>query len=177
MNLVPWKTTRSRLSRVPQFGRLRTDMDRLFDRFFEEPWWGTRELAFEGAWVPSVDLSESDNEFTISAELPGMSPQDIELTVCDNMLTLAGSKEESSEDKGEDYYQCERRFGAFRRTIELPAYADLEHVEAAQRDGVLTIRVPKLEKSRGKKISVKGETRPEKTAAPRPEPRRAVAVT
>ncbi len=176
MNLIPFKTKRSYLGRLPQFGLLRSEMDRLFDRFFE-PGWGTGELAFEGAWVPSVDLSESDDEITLCAELPGMGPQDVEVTVTGNMLTLAGSKKESAEEKGEDYCQCERRFGAFRRTIELPAYADLENVAATQRDGVLTIRVPKLEKARARKIAIKGETRPQSIAAPKPEPRRAVAVT
>ncbi len=136
--------------------RFRDEMEQLFDRFVE-PWSERWEemVGRTGAWHPSVDVSESDKEVCIRTELPGIDPKDVVVKVSGNMLTISGSKKESVEEKREDYYLSERRFGSFERTIELPRSADLEHIEAEQRHGVLTVHVKKTAAAKPKAISVK----------------------
>ena len=93
-------------------------MERLFDSFFREPlaamdWprWGSDK------WSPAVDLAENDKELTVRAELPGIDPKDLDVTVTGNQLVLSGEKKESSEHKEKDFYHSETRYGSFRRTV------------------------------------------------------------
>ncbi len=172
MSIIPWKSAKREpaLLSAP-FGdirRLRTEMDRLFDRFFEAPWWGLGETALTtaAAWEPVTDVSENDRDITIRAEIPGIDPKDVEVTVCGNILTISGRKSESSEQKGEDYYHSERRFGSFRRSIELPPSADLEKLSARHENGVVTVRAPKLETARGRQVPILGATEKEKGKKP-----------
>ena len=157
MTLIPWKsksrgTALQEWAPGPMIGRFRTEMDRLFDRFFEEPWAAAEETL--PRWAPSLDVSETDKEISIRAEVPGVAPADLEVTVSNNILTISGHKKEYSEQEGENVYHCERCFGAFHRSIELPAGADADKVAAEERDGVLTVRIPKLASARGRRIPV-----------------------
>jgi HSP20 family protein len=153
MNLSLWKR------RSPIDGglaRLREEMDRTFDRFFSEPW-GMLEpkmLRSEG-WLPPVDVSETDAEVTIRAEIPGIAAKDLEIAVTGTMLTISGKKEEYEEKKGEDFYQSERRFGSFRRAIDLPETIDAEKVNAESDNGVVTIHVAKKPGIKPKRVEVK----------------------
>jgi HSP20 family protein len=161
MSLIPWKKRTSELAmREPaassMLGPLREEMERVFERFFREPWTGERAWA----WMPTVDVSETGDAITIRAELPGIDPNEIEVTVSGNVLTIAGRKEESTEEKKEDYYHCERHFGSFRRSIELPSTADTEAITAEQRNGVLTLQVGKAAGVTPKRITVKKTGKP-----------------
>jgi len=136
---------------------LRNEMDDLFHRFlgcWDLDWPGLAPL--RGGWWPSVDVSEQDDKITVKAELPGVNSEDVEVSVHDGMLTIGGEKKEESEERGEGVYHSERRYGAFRREIRLPAGVDADKVEATCRDGVLTVTLPKTEQAKAKRIEVKG---------------------
>lgn len=138
--------------------RLRDEMDRTFDRFFSEP---LGMLSVEpkalrvGSWIPPLDVSETEAEITIRAEVPGIAAKDLDISVTGNALSIAGQKEEQEEQKGEDYYQCERRFGSFRRVLDLPETADVGKVTAESDNGVVTIKVAKKPGAKPRQVEVK----------------------
>ncbi len=134
-------------------GRLHDEMDTLFNRFFG-PDWGFEPLR-TGYWLPALDIAERENELLVKVELPGMKVEDFDIQVQGNILTISGEKKESKEDKDENYYHAERRYGSFRREVTLSSEVDVEHINAEYKDGVLTVRLPKTEQSKPKKISVK----------------------
>jgi HSP20 family protein len=140
--------------------RLREEMDRTFGRFFSEPWGLIEPKAFrtEG-WFPAVDVSETDKEVTIRAEVPGIAIKDLDISVSGTTLTITGQKDEQDEQKGEDFYQCERRFGSFRRVMDLPDSIDADKVTAESDNGVVTIHVDKKPGVRPKKVEVKPTAR------------------
>jgi HSP20 family protein len=115
----------------------------------------------EGVHAPRIDVSETDKETCLTAELPGVGPKDIEVLLSGRQLTLKGEKksqfEERKEEEGRLLHRRERSYGAFQRTIELPYDADSASVEAAFKDGVLTVIVPKPKEIQGqsRKIDVK----------------------
>jgi HSP20 family protein len=158
MNLIPWK------NKQPEGGRaelspilaLRGEMDRLFDSFFREPFGAMDWSAWgQGKWSPAVDMAESDKELTVRAELPGIDPKDLEISVTGNQLVLSGEKHEATEHDGKDYYHSETRYGSFRRVMPLPEGIDTEKVEAQYANGVLTLRLPKTAAAATKRIEVK----------------------
>jgi len=102
---------------------------------------------------PPLDLYE--NEIVVKAELPGMSKDDIQISFADNVLTIRGEKKKEEEEKGKDYYRAERVYGAFSRSVTLPAEITPEKARAIFKDGVLEIRLPKSEAAKKKEIKVK----------------------
>lgn len=136
-DLIPW--------RRPREMRPFEGMDRLFDRFFDE----------DGGWTPSVDVSETDKEIHVEAEIPGMNPKDINVSLHDGVLTLHGERKHEHEEKDENFHRIERSYGSFSRSFRLPAEVDADKVEADYKDGVLKIRLPKTKESSVKKIEVK----------------------
>jgi HSP20 family protein len=112
------------------------------------------------ASVPRVDVSESENEYEVTAELPGIDEKDVEVTLADNVLTIRGEKkvEREEKDKDKNYYMSERSFGSFRRAVPLPTEVDEGGVEANFKNGVLTVRLPKSPQAQAKtrRIEVKG---------------------
>jgi len=149
MAIVPW-VHRNR----NELGTLRSQMDDLFDGFFRGL---DRPLSFltERAW-PAIDVAEKDDAVVVRAEVPGCTPEDIEISVYGNTLTLSGEKKESHEDKGDGYYHLESTYGSFRRDIPMPAEVDSDKIEAVIKDGVLSVTLPKAEKSKAVKVKVKG---------------------
>jgi len=110
---------------------------------------------FEGAWVPSMDVTESEDAYTIEADLPGMKKDDIELVVVDNVVTLKGERKFEHENKAEGYHRFERRYGSFQRAFEVPGGFDSDKVTASFEDGVLRVALPKREDAKPKQIQVK----------------------
>ena len=132
---------------------LRRDFDRLF-----EDLWSNDEGATNGretTWRPSVDIRETDQEFLIHADLPGIRQEDLEITVTDGRLTIKGQRHQEKESKEGGLHRVERAYGTFTRTFDLPAAVDTGAVAAAYRDGVLTVTVPKAEEAKPKQIEVK----------------------
>ncbi len=162
MTLTLW----NRRNQFGELAGLRDAMGRTLEQFLNEPW-GLVEpkmLRSEG-WFPPIDVSENNSEVTIRAEVPGVAVKDLDISVTGNMLTIAGQKEEYDEKKGEDFYRSERRFGSFRRVIDLPDIIDANKVTAEADNGVVTIHVAKAPgakprqvevKQVGKKVSVSG---------------------
>ncbi len=126
---------------------LKREMDRLFDKFFEAIPFSEQEF------VPSVDISETDQDIIVQAEIPGVNPKDLDISLNGRLLTIKGEKKSEHEEKRENFHKIERKYGAFSRTLELPADVDPDKVEAVYKDGVLKIKLPKIES--GKKIEVK----------------------
>jgi HSP20 family protein len=128
---------------VEPLSRLRSEVERVFDDFpFRLP-----RLQFEtfgtALAAPAIDMKETAKTFKITAELPGMNPDEVEVSLDDGMLRIAGEKKEEREEDERGYRVSERRYGAFERLIRLPALADDEKIEARFKDGVLTVTVPK----------------------------------
>lgn len=140
------------------FAFFRDEINRLFDNFFRgfeiEPF--ERKFA---AFSPSIDISETDKELIISAELPGIEEKDIDVSLSKDSLTIKGEKKEEKEDKGKSYYRMERSYGSFSRTIPLPTEIDADKVEAEFKKGVLIIKLPKTPEAikETKKIQIKAE--------------------
>ncbi|MFS8636977.1 MAG: Hsp20/alpha crystallin family protein [Gemmatimonadota bacterium] len=105
---------------------------------------------------PAVDITERDDALVLTAELPGMRREDIEVELDNNVLTIRGEKKEEREEKGEERYLYERRFGSFSRSFTLPRTVDPDRISARYERGVLTVTLPKLEESKGKRIEVEG---------------------
>lgn len=156
MAIIPWRNKNRDGGSLAPLAELRTEMDRLFESFMREPFGALSErFGAEVPWVPSIDVAENDKEVTVRAELPGIDPKDLDITVAGNRLMLAGEKKESSEKRDKQFYQVESRYGAFRRVIELPADVDADQVSAGYDNGVLTIRLKKTKAERSKRIEVK----------------------
>ena len=135
-----------------QVSRFRTAFDDLFDRFLGD--WGA-PVAREG-WAPALDVSENADALVVRAEVPGVKPDDVNVTVEGNTLVLSGQKKETTEDGGENYRYVERRYGSFTRTVPLPSNIDAGKIEASCREGVLEVKLPKSEEAKPKRIDVQG---------------------
>ena len=143
------------------FFSLQTSMNDLFEDFFEgfdpEPFhaYGKATAGF----APKLEVTESEKEFTISAELPGLDEKDIEVTLEGDVLTVKGEKKEEHEEKKLGYYRSERSYGAFQRSVVLPETISTGDVRAEVKKGVLKILLPKKPEAQiaHKKIEVKGE--------------------
>ena len=129
---------------------MQEQMNRMFNEFFGERQSGLAE----GAWTPSVDVSETETAIVVRAELPGLSQDDIELSLHDNVLTLKGEKKQQTKKEGENFHRTECCFGSFSRSFSLPATVKQENIEAKFKDGVLEITLPKVEEVKPQKIAI-----------------------
>jgi len=141
--------------------RVQEDIDRM-ERMFDSVWptrfprlldWdGMRTTALR---APALDVYEEGDNIVVKAEIPGATRDDIEVNVTDSVLTLSGQKERKEEVKDDKYYRCERSYGAFTRSVELPADVQTSKAEATFTDGVLEIRMPKTEEAKRKAVKLK----------------------
>jgi HSP20 family protein len=106
-------------------------------------------------WAPAVDVMETDEEFQIRAELPGVEKKDVKLSVENGVLLISGHREQEKEEKGKRYHRIERAYGNFARSFTVPEAVDAEKVTADFKNGLLTVHLPKSEKARPKSIEVK----------------------
>lgn len=159
MSLMPWKQKKSSEEAGPpkpwsasldQFSR---EMDRLFERFFRDPW-SLSSFAEGSGWSPSVDVSESPEEVTVRAEVAGVEPQNLDIHIAGEFLVIAGEKKQTEEKTEENFHHSESFFGSFERRIPLPASIDVERVSADHAHGVVTIHLPKKEKAKPKRIEI-----------------------
>jgi HSP20 family protein len=137
------------------FGSLRRDMERAFEDFSRDFGWGPPAAAGAGM-APRVDVSETETELKVEAELPGVEEKDVEVVLSDGRLTIKGEKKQEKEEKKKDYHMVERSYGSFARSIVLPFEADPNQVKASFAKGVLTVTVPKPPevKAKEKKIAI-----------------------
>src|SRR6266487_6937578 len=111
--------------------------------------------AMTTAWAPALDISERKDAYLVTVELPGVKPDDLQITLEDSLLTIQGERHFAHVSSEQQYHRVERRYGAFRRSITLPAHVMADMVEASFEDGVLQIVVPKAEEAKPKRIQVR----------------------
>ena len=131
----------------------RDPFSRLFDSFFNQELVGGEEVS-NRTWLPPVDIQETDDAYRLSAELPGLTKDDINITLENNVLRLTGERKLEKDVKKESYQRIERTYGSFARSFSLPHQVNGDKVEAAFKDGVLTITVPKADQAKPRKISI-----------------------
>jgi HSP20 family protein len=108
-------------------------------------------------WSPAVDIKETKNDFVIHADLPGVKSEDIEVTAENSVLTIKGDRESEKKEEKDNYSRIERFSGSFMRRFTLPTSADLDHISAKTKNGVLELHIPKTEKAKTKRIEIKTE--------------------
>ena len=155
MEMERWRPVRGLIPSRP-FRDLE-EMERRFDDVFSWPllpavW--RRSPTMEMGWAPAIDVFEKEDKFVVKAELPGMKEEDIDISVVGNTLTIKGERKAESEVKEDDYYYCERSYGSFSRSIDVPSNVDTQKIEANYEDGVLEISLPKTPEVKPNKISV-----------------------
>ncbi|HID75764.1 MAG TPA: Hsp20/alpha crystallin family protein [Planctomycetaceae bacterium] len=153
---MPWKQKQleSGGRELSPLAALRAEIDRLFDSLIREPISHWEWPLGERGWTPPVDIGETDEEVIVRAELPGVAPEDIEVSISGGQLVLAGQKREATEKTEKGFYHTETRHGSFRRSIRLPQGVDEKQVEAEYKDGVLTVRLKKSPAVPPKRIPV-----------------------
>jgi HSP20 family protein len=148
MALVRWEPVRELTS-------LQTEMNRLFNTFFDSPSGGGGGNG--GAlrrWLPPMDLVETDDHFMLRADLPGLSEDEVGIEFEDGVLTVAGERKAEHEDKKEGFYRVERSFGQFRRSLTLPEGVDADGITANFDKGVLEVRIPKPEERKPRRVAI-----------------------
>jgi HSP20 family protein len=143
MALVRWDPMR-------ELDSLQGDMNRLFDRFFE------RRAGNDTSrrWIPAMDLAETDDHLVLRGDLPGMTEDDVDIEIKDNVLTVSGERRSKSEEKGEGYHRVERAFGHFSRSLTLPQGVDPDKVEARFENGVLEVQIPKPAEAKPTRVQI-----------------------
>jgi HSP20 family protein len=145
------------LVRWDPFRELEDMSDRL-NRMFSHsalPRTNGKETMVVADWVPSVDVSETEGGYQITAEIPDVKKEDVKVTLEDGVLTIQGQRKQEKEEAGKKYHRVERSYGSFVRSFTLPDLVDEEKVKAEFKDGVLNLQLPKSEKAKPKAIEVK----------------------
>lgn len=149
----PWYRRDPWLDRLPRpLARLERDFEQLMERFFggaAEPYAG------RCAFVPSVNLAETEHQFEVDVELPGVTRDDVRVELRHGDLWISGKKQEEQEEAGKTYHRVEHCVGEFHRVIPLPGAVDEERIEARYENGILRITLPKTEEAQPKHIEVK----------------------
>ena len=125
---------------------------RFYSPFLATPPTRTDEEASE--WIPSVDVSETENGFEVRAELPGVTKDDLHVSVKDNLLTLSGEKRQEEVSDAQNYRRIERHYGSFQRHFRLPGEVETDAIKAEYTDGVLTVSIPKPEAAKPAEIPI-----------------------
>lgn len=148
-SLIPWRRRGG-----GAIDTLRDELENLVERVFAEPSEGNGS-ALMRAWVPRTDIEETDKEILVKADLPGVEPKDVDISVADGTLILRGEKKEEKEEKKKNYRKVERFVGQFYREIPLPTGVEPDKITAACSKGVITVTIPKTPQAQPKKIAVK----------------------
>lgn len=142
---------------TPETDLYRNRFDRMFNQMLQD-FWGTSTPS-EGvagrAWLPAVDVREKNDALMFSVELPGLTKENIDITLENNILTIAGERKFEKETQGEEYHRLERSYGHFSRSFTLPSSVRTDKVDANFENGVLHISLPKQENAKPKKISIR----------------------
>jgi len=134
-----------------ELNALQGEMNRLFNSFFDEGGNGAQRR-----WAPAVDLVEREDSLLLRADLPGLSEDDVQIEVRDNILTISGERKAEHEDKQNGYYRVERSFGRFSRSLQLPSGVEASAIQASFDRGVLEVTIPKPEERKPRRIEING---------------------
>jgi HSP20 family protein len=149
MNLVTYEPWRA-------LDNLRREVNTLFNDGLPE--WAAGDSVPSLAashWNPAVDIREEADQFVLSADVPGVNPDDISVTMENGVLTISGERHQEKVDDGDNYRRVERRYGSFHRRFSLPSSADADNISAQSRNGILEVVIPKTEQGKSKRIEVK----------------------
>lgn len=147
---------RRRTDGLQNLQRLSSALDNAFnDTFASWPLGSRLDNALTAAWVPACDVSEDKDSIRITVEVPGVNPDDVQLQMENNILTIRGEKRQEVDETSDRVHRYERSYGSFERTFALPSTVDADKIEADISDGVLTVTLPKAEKARPRQIDVK----------------------
>jgi HSP20 family protein len=147
------RTAMTRWNPTANFVAQRDPFARLLDSFLGENLYPSEDVS-NRTWMPAVNIRETDGAFYVEAELPGMTKEDIEITLENNILKLSGERRFEKDTKEESYHRVERSYGSFLRTFSLPSQVSAEGVKASFKEGVLTIEIPKAEEAKPRKIAI-----------------------
>lgn len=148
-DLMPWRR-RQRHESMPAV----RNSEEFFDRLMQDFLGSGEDLPGGSRWLPQLDVSEGRREVTVRADVPGLEPKDLDISLDGRRLTICGEKKHEKEEKEENFHRVERTYGSFRRTVELPAEVAPDHVEARYKNGVLKIRLKKSRASEARRITV-----------------------
>jgi HSP20 family protein len=154
MSVLRWDPFQDLLS-------LRDEMNRVFDR----AWGQTASDQTVRAWAPALDIAERKDAYLVTVELPGINPDDIDVTLENNLLTIQGQRHRAQDSSDQQFHRVERAYGLFRRSVSLPSTVQADAIQASYENGVLQLLVPKAEEAKPRKIAVSaGEQRHAVTA-------------
>ena len=146
MTLIKW---------APRPASIFNDMDKMINNVFENDW--NFSVRSKTNWSPAVDVKESDNSFTLTADIPGLTKKEVKVNITDGILSISGERKFEDEKESGNYHYRERRYGSFSRTFNLPETVNEEDISASFKNGILSIELPKhevvLPKEREIKIS------------------------
>jgi HSP20 family protein len=140
--------TLTRWQPLHELATMRNDMDHLMERFFVDPFFGNAPVWSQrngSAWNLALDVAEDADFYIVKASIPGINPEDLDITLTDNVLTIKGETKAEQEAKETNWHVRERRYGTFMRSVTLPAPVEADKVEAFNEHGVLTLRIPNRE--------------------------------
>ena len=146
MALIRWEPAR-------ELNTIQNEMNRLFNTFFDQPLPNGGNIG-QRRWLPAMDLVESDDDFVLRADLPGLSEKDVNIELEDNVLTVSGERRSEHEERKEGFYRVERASGSFSRSLTLPEGVNPEAIKAGFDRGVLEIRIPKPEERKPRKVAI-----------------------
>ena len=147
MALIRWEPVR-------ELNTIQSEMNRLFNTFFDSPTPSGNGGTALRRWIPAMDVVETDDQYVLRADLPGMSESDVNVELDDNVLTISGERKSEHEQRNEGFYRVERASGSFRRSLTLPEGVDPESVKASFDKGVLEIQVPKPEAPKAHTVEI-----------------------
>jgi HSP20 family protein len=145
MALIRWEPAR-------ELHSVQSEINRLFNTLFETP--APTQTGLPGRWIPAMDLVETEGDFVLRADLPGMTQKDVKIELQDNVLTISGERKSDQQERKEGYFRIERASGAFARSLTLPDGVDPQAVTATFANGVLEVHVPKPEVRRPHKVEI-----------------------
>jgi HSP20 family protein len=147
MALIRWEPVR-------ELNTIQNEMNRLFNTFFDAPAPAAGQTGTLRRWIPAMDLVETENDFVLRADIPGLSEEDVNIELEDNVLTISGERKAEHEENKEGYYRVERAWGSFSRSLTLPEGVNAEAVKASFDRGVLEVRIPKPEQRKPRKVAI-----------------------
>jgi HSP20 family protein len=147
MALIRWEPVR-------ELQTVQNEMNRLFNTFFDSPTPGGNGGPTLRRWIPAMDVVETDDQYVLRADLPGMSESDVNIELDDNVLTISGERKSEHEHRREGYYRVERASGSFSRSLTLPEGVDADSIQAGFDSGVLEVRIPKPEQPKPRKVQI-----------------------
>jgi HSP20 family protein len=153
MALIRWEP-------VAELGTIQNEMNRLFNTLFEQPNPTGRDGAAGRRWIPAMDLVETEDQYVLRADLPGLADEDVNVQLEDNVLTISGERKIEQHTEREGYYRLERGFGGFSRALTLPEGIDPDGVQAHFDRGVLEIRIPKPAQKKPRQVQISLGNRP-----------------